>query len=884
MLKRYVSLGGLDGSPRSPFVIGLSFVLLVLVGSGVFLSSLVSRQAQHAHAAKPASTVGGVSKTWYLAEGHVGDGFREFITIGNPDPTTDCTATITYMPEGEVTLDQAKKHMAARKPLDVRTVTIAHNSRYTASVNQDLGITQTQQPGLRHSTMVSVPFVSGCAGVVVERPMYFSYHGVTSGSDVMGTTSLAQTFFFADVPTQAGASTFMQSHFTVLNPSQTDAAFVEIYYFAAGAQVRYQPLVIAPGASGMIDPGTLPYPHVTAVVTSNTTVAVERSSYLHNVQAESAGTVTSAASVVGAQTLSNSWHFAEGYTGGKTQENLLLSNPTNAATTATVTLEYQNTHRQVLTVPVPAKSEVPVDVNSANAQPTGTCDVIPCVTTPEVSAEVTATDQSLVVERQMFFHYTHTLPGTSVTTTATGGTEVQGTLTPATSVANFAEGYTNVGYNEWLTLQNPMVTDETLALSVVNEYGRIYTQSVLVKAKSRSTVDITALVLQHLVQKGDNYRGYQVSMSVQATTSNSVFVAERPMYFNLSGSIQGGTDVVGFTGTYSCTELNTALSSSDNIDFMTTGPDGNLWVAEYGTNGNKIAKITPFGVTTEYTVPTASSDLTGITVGTDGNLWFTETNGNKIGKITTAGVITEYPLPTTNSNVYGITAGPDGNLWFVEEGNGGKVGKITTAGVITEYATASATDAVGIILGTDGNLWFGEGNAAKVGRITTAGVVTEFSAGITAGASVYYLTTGPDGNVWFTEQDTNKIGRITTAGVVTEFSQGITGNSHLHATKTRPHANRAKSGVHASTVRPNGSVVDSNMQGITVGPDGNLWFAQENSGQIGSITTTGVVTKELNLPDSAGGEPYAIALGSDNNIWFSDYESNGQIGRCAIAS
>ncbi len=852
MLKRYVSLGGLSSSPRSPFAIGLSFMLLVLVGSGVFLSSLVSRQ-QHAHAAKPATTiVGGVSKTWYFAEGQVGAGFREFITISNPDPTKDCTATITYMPEGDLSSAQAKTHQAARKPLNMRTVTIAHNSRYTASVNQDLGITETQQPGLQHSTMVSVPFVSGCAGVVVERPMYFNYHGVTSGSDVMGTTSLAQTFYFADVPTQAGASSFMQSHFTVLNPSQTDVASITVNYSAAGSVVQNQTLYIAPGARGTIDPGTLPYPHVAAVVTSNLAVVVERSSYFHNVHAEVAGTVTSAASVVGAQLLSNSWHFAEGYTGGQTQEKLLLSNPTNSATTATVTLEYQNTHHQVLTLPVPAYTQVPVDVNSANAQPTGTCDVIPCVTTPEVSAEVTATDQSLVVERQMFFHYTHTIPGTSIATSATGGTEVQGTLTPATSVANFAEGYTNVGYNEWLTLQNPMGTDETLALRVVNEYGQVYTQSVLVKAKSRSTVDITALVLQHLVQKGDDYRGYQVSMGVQVTTANSVFVAERPMYFSLSGSIQGGTDVVGFTGTYSCTDLSTALSRSDSIDFMTTGPDGNLWVAEYEINGNKIAKITPFGVTTEYTIPTTNSSPGGITLGPDGNLWFTETIGSKIGKITTAGVISEYPL-TANSRPHSIVKGADGNLWFVEQGNSGKIGKITTNGIITEYSAPNATNADGITLGPDGNVWFGEGTADKIARITLDGTVTEYSTGITAGANIDRLTTGADGNVWFIENSTNKIGRITTSGtvgIVTEYSTGITANSDLQA--------------------------------ITTGADGNLWFTQPNPAQIGIITPTGVVT-ELNVSASVAA-PAAIAVGPDSNIWFSDYASSGQIGRCSIAA
>ena len=853
-MKRYIPFRGSAGTKRSRTLVGFSFVLLALLGSGFFLYTLTSKQ-QHAHAAKPADTAA-VGKTWYLAEGRVGGGFREFITIGNPDPTTDCTATIAYLPEGDITSSQAKQHVAARKPLDVRTVTIPHASRYTASVNQDLGITEQQQPGILLSAIVTVPTTSGCAGVVVERPMYFTYHGVTSGSDVMGTTSLGETFYFADVPTQAGASSYVNSYITVMNPSTTDTATVQVNYYAAGAVVRYQSLFVAPGARGTIYPGTLAYPHVAAVVTSNITVAVERSSYMHNVQAESAGTVTSAASVVGAQSLSNNWLFAEGYTGGQTQENLLLSNPTNTATTATVTLEYQNTHHQTLTVPVPADTEVPVDVNSANSQPTGTCDVIPCVTTPEVSAEVTATSSSLVVERQMFFHYTHTVPGTSITTTATGGTEVQGTLNPATNTANFAEGYTNVGYNEWLTLQNPTTSDETLALRIVNEMGRLYTANLVVKAKNRSTVDVTALVLQHLVQKGDSYPAYQVSMNVQTTSAGAVFVAERPMYFNLSENIQGGTDVVGFVGAYSCTELNTNLSAGANVDFMTTGPDGNVWVAEYGNNGNKIGKITPDGATTEYTLPTAGSDPYGITAGPDGNVWFTEYYGNKIGKITPAGIITEYALPIADSRPEGIVKGPDGNLWFGEDGpnsSSAKIGKITPAGVITEYTPPTESYFYGMAAGPDGNVWFVEfpynGSQEKIAKVTPAGVITEYSTGIDSGGQLDYLVTGPDGNLWFTEYDAAKIGRITPSGVVTLFSQGISANSGPY--------------------------------GITEGADGNLWFTEDNGTKIGVITPAGNVT-ELNVAAN-NPDPAAITLGSDNNIWFTDYNT-GQIGRCAISA
>src|SRR5205807_2021894 len=52
------------------------------------------------------------------------------------------------------------------------------------------------------------------------------------------------------------------------------------------------------------------------------------------------------------------------------------------------------------------------------------------------------------------------------------------------------------------------------------------------------------------------------------------------------------------------------------------------------------------------------------------NLWFTEDNTNKIGRITPAGIITEFPIPTdpkgNRNSPGGITSGPDGNLWFTQ--------------------------------------------------------------------------------------------------------------------------------------------------------------------------------------------------------------------------
>src|SRR5207248_1873922 len=75
---------------------------------------------------------------------------------------------------------------------------------------------------------------------------------------------------------------------------------------------------------------------------------------------------------------------------------------------------------------------------------------------------------------------------------------------------------------------------------------------------------------------------------------------------------------------------------------IATGPDGNLWFAEY----LKVGRVTTSGAITLYDTPTFSAFNNGIAAGPDGNLWFTEQVGI-IGRITLQGMITEFPLPGT---------------------------------------------------------------------------------------------------------------------------------------------------------------------------------------------------------------------------------------------
>ena len=282
---------------------------------------------------------------------------------------------------------------------------------------------------------------------------------------------------------------------------------------------------------------------------------------------------------------------------------------------------------------------------------------------------------------------------------------------------------------------------------------------------------------------------------------------------------------------------------------IAAGPDGNVWFALGG--GNRIGKITPGGVITQYLLPTPNSRPVGITTGPDGNLWFAEVDGSRIGVITPAGIIiTEHWVPPKSSGPSFITAGPDGNLWFTEE-TGNRIGKITPAGVLTEYVLPGASEVLpavlqGITAGPDGNVWFAEAFGNKIGRITPTGAITEFPV-LTPNASPVMIVTGPDGNLWFTEDHVDKIGRITPNGVVTEFP-------------LTPH---------------------SGPKGITVGADGNLWFTEDSANKIGRITTAGVVT-EFALPSPDSEPNYGIALGPDGNVWFTE-DGGNRIGRITPA-
>jgi virginiamycin B lyase len=93
------------------------------------------------------------------------------------------------------------------------------------------------------------------------------------------------------------------------------------------------------------------------------------------------------------------------------------------------------------------------------------------------------------------------------------------------------------------------------------------------------------------------------------------------------------------------------------------------------------------------------------------------------------------------------------------------------------------------------------------------------------------------------------------------------------ATCGSPSGLGTRSGASPSSPLPTHSL-SSLPEGITVGPDGNLWFAEFNVGNIGRITTAGLVT-EFHI---FNGGPWGIRAGPDGNLWFTEADANS-IGR-----
>jgi len=338
---------------------------------------------------------------------------------------------------------------------------------------------------------------------------YFVLYNTTdaaTGKDVLYATQQrlptppATTYFFAEGTTRPGFDEWL----CIQNSGDQNANVTITYMLETGTNIDNTMVVPAHSRSTVnVNAAVGPDHDVSARVTADRLIACERPMYF-DYYGWTGGHCT-----IGAQETSRLWYFAEGTTRSGFEEYLTIQNPSDRDARVDITYVLGNGTTVPGVAYVGARSRATVNVNAAVGPE------------QDVSMVVECDNVAIVAERPMYFNY-HGL---------TGGHCVMGSNSLDTQWY-FAEGTTRSGFDTYICLQNPYNVDAVASLTFILGDGSTVVQPMLVPATSRQTLRVNDAIGP----------GQDVSTVVE---SDSLLLAERPMYFLYSGGWPGGHVATG---------------------------------------------------------------------------------------------------------------------------------------------------------------------------------------------------------------------------------------------------------------------------------------------------------------------------------------------------
>jgi hypothetical protein len=452
----------------------------------------------------------GLPYAFFVAEGYTGNpGFAsvQYLTLGNNE-AVDASVVMTFYPQGSA-------------PVEYPTV-VPKKSRRTVVSNSIVG------PG--KSVAVRVAVSSG-PGVLLERPMYFAGNpgtgsAVADGHNAIGKQSPQTEWYFAEGYTGAGFVEYL----TLLNPSAEGPAQVRLdFAFNGGLPPSSMVVSIAPQSRSTVNVNSVvggdKEVSVKATVTSGPGIVAERSMYFVADPALGA-TVRGGHAKPGAEAPASEWYFAEGYTGAGFVEYLTFQNPSSLPSQADVEFNFNaGIPSMTRQFPISPNSRFTVRVN----------DVVGPGREVSVKVTVPGGMPPLVVERPMYFASDPALGAV-----VAAGHNAPGTRGPSYSWI-FSEGYTGGGFVEYLTVQNPSITETSNVRFeyVFNDGAPPVVIDRTIPPSTRATFNVNS----------DVGAWREVSALLQVTSGSPV-VVERPMYFvadpALGSVVRGGTVAFGY--------------------------------------------------------------------------------------------------------------------------------------------------------------------------------------------------------------------------------------------------------------------------------------------------------------------------------------------------
>ncbi len=237
----------------------------------------------------------------------------------------------------------------------------------------------------------------------------------------------------------------------------------------------------------------------------------------------------------------------------------------------------------------------------------------------------------------------------------------------------------------------------------------------------------------------------------------------------------------------------------------------------------------------------------------------------------------EFDVPGIGTNNK-IVQGPDGNMWVtLSEAAGKEVAKVTPEGAVTSYDLKIVTPS-GIAVGPEGRIW-----------VTSNGAVTSFNPAdpegtkkTTAVAEIgtsHSIVKGPDGNMWVATE--GKVLRIQASDPTKVEPFAVAGLSPKDIDVAGSLLAVADSGGEPRivTLTTGGEVatypIPGGSQGVAGTPGGLIAFSQQGNApeQVGLISPP---TAQPLIETPGGiGDPFGVALGSDEAFWFAMSGNDG---------
>jgi 5'-nucleotidase / UDP-sugar diphosphatase len=438
-----------------------------------------------------------MATTFFFAEGTTRTNFDTYFCIQNPG-SKDAKVELTYITgEGKT---------------EKQGIMVPADSRSTVHPADVLGV--GDDPAHDFSTTVAC---TNGQEIFVERPMYFNYNGEwTGGHDVMGATSLSETFYFAEGTCRPGFETY----FCIQNPNDEDA-FVNFNFLMGDGSNQHYLMWIPKNSrytqrmSDILGTGDDTAHDFSAKFECEMPILVERPMYFNYKQMWTGGS-----DVVGAGGPDSTFYFAEGTCRPGFEPYFCIQNTTSADANVEITYMKGDGTTQFHTVTVPENSRYTVAVKDVLGEGDDAAH--------DFSAKVvSANGIPLLVERPMYFNYQGNW---------TGGHDVIGANYPAKTLY-FAEGTCRPGFDAYFTVQNPGNWDAEVEVTYMLGSGETKTQNVTIPGNSRSTLHPA-----DVLGTGDD-AAHDFSAKVACTNGRTVIV-ERPMYFDFQGWT-GGSCIMG---------------------------------------------------------------------------------------------------------------------------------------------------------------------------------------------------------------------------------------------------------------------------------------------------------------------------------------------------